>query len=137
MSHYVECKPGFKDQQALIEALVAVGFERNQIEVHAESAALYGYQGDERPQRAHIVIRREHVGTAANDVGWERMPDGTFRAWISEYDSRHRFNPEMQDRIKQEYAYHAVSRQQRAMGRTVQRRELESGEIEVLIGGYR
>ena len=29
-------------------------------------------------------------------------------AWISEYDSRHRFNPEMQSRIKQEYAYHAV-----------------------------
>ena len=91
MSHYVECIPGFKDQQALIEALVAVGFERSHIEVHAETAALYGYQGDERPQRAHIVIRREHVGTAANDVGWERMPDGTFRAWISEYDARHRF----------------------------------------------
>ena len=48
-----------------------------------------------------------------------------------------RFNPEMQNRIKQEYAYHAVSRQQQAMGRTVQRRELENGEIEVVIGGYR
>ena len=74
---------------------------------------------------------------AANDVGWERMPDGTCRAWISEYDGRHRFNPETQNRIKQEYAYHAVSRQQRALGRTVQRRELENGEIEVVIGGYR
>ena len=137
MSHYVECKPGFKDQQALIDALVAAGFDRDQIEVHAESAALYGYQGDERPQRAHIVIRREHVGQAANDVGWERHTDGTFRAWISEYDGRHRFNPETQNRIKQEYAYHAVARQQRTLGRTVQRRELENGEIEVVIGGYR
>ena len=109
MSHYVECKPGFKDQQALIDALVAAGFDRDQIEVHAESAALYGYQGDERPQRAHIVIRREHVGQAANDVGWERHADGAFRAWISEYDSRHRFNPETQNRIKQEYAYHVVA----------------------------
>jgi hypothetical protein len=43
----------------------------------------------------------------------------------------------MQNRLKQEYAYHAVSRQQRGLGRTVQRRELENGEIEVLIGGYR
>jgi len=137
MSHYVECNPGFKDQQALIDALVAVGFDRSQIEVHAETATLFGYQGDERPQRAHIVIRREHVGQAANDVGWERLSDGTYRAWISEYDARHRFNPEIQDRIKQEYAYHAVSRQQRALGRTVQRRELENGEIEVVIGGYR
>ncbi len=137
MSHYVECKPGFKDQQALIDALTAVGFDHDQIEVHAESAALYGYQGDERPQRAHIVIRRQHVGQAANDVGWERLADGTYLAWISEYDGRHRFNSEMQDRIKQEYAYHAVSSQQRALGRTVQRRELENGEIEVVIGGYR
>lgn len=137
MSHYVECIPGFKDQQALIEALVAAGFERNQIEVHEETVSLFGYQGDERPQRAHIVIRREHVGNAANDVGWERLPDGTFRSWISEYDARHRFNPQMQNRIKQEYAYHAVARQQRCLGRTVQRRELENGEIEVLIGGYR
>ncbi len=121
----------------LSEALVAVGFDRSQIEVHEEAVALYGYQGDERPQRAHIVIRRQHVSTAANDVGWERMPDGTYRAWISQYDARHRFKPEMQNRIKQEYAFHAVARQQRAMGRTVQRRELENGAIEVLIGGYR
>ncbi|MCK4342693.1 MAG: DUF1257 domain-containing protein [Phycisphaerae bacterium] len=137
MSHYVECKPGFKDQQALIDALVAVGFDRSQIETHEEALALYGYQGDTRPQRAHIIIRRQHVGQAANDVGWERLSDGTYRAWISEYDSRHRFNPETQNRIKQEYAYHAVARQQRTLGRTVQRRELENGEIEVVIGGYR
>ncbi len=52
MSHYVECKPGFKDQQALIEALVAIGFDRSQIELHEEVVPLYGYRGDERPQRA-------------------------------------------------------------------------------------
>jgi hypothetical protein len=137
MSHYVECRPGFKDREALVEALVAVGFDRSQIELHEEVVPLYGYQGDVRPQRAHIVIRRQHVGSAANDVGWERMPDGTYRAWISEYDARNRFNEQMQNRIKQEYAYHAVARQQRTLGRTVQRRELENGEIEVLIGGYR
>ena len=137
MSHYVECRPGFKDREALIDALLAVGFERGQIETHDEAVKLYGYQGDERSQRAHIVIRRQHVGSAANDVGWERMADGTYRAWISEYDARHRFNPEVQNRIKQEYAYHAVRRQQVALGRTVERRMLDTGEIEVVIGGYR
>jgi hypothetical protein len=70
-------------------------------------------------------------------VGWERLADGTYRAWISEFDARHRFNTDMQNRIKQEYAYHAVARQQRALGRTVERRQLDSGEIEVVIGGYR
>jgi hypothetical protein len=98
---------------------------------------LYGYKGDVRPQKAHLVIRREHVGTAANDVGWEKQPNGTYRAWISEYDARHRFNQQLQNKIKQEYAYHAVARQQQALGRTVQRRMLETGELEVTIGGYR
>ena len=43
----------------------------------------------------------------------------------------------MQNRIKQEYAYQVIQRQQRARGRTVTRERLPSGEIEVLIGGYR
>ena len=137
MSHYVECKPGFQDQQALIEALVAVGFDRSQIETHGKAVPLYGYQNDQRAQQAHIVIRQQHVGQTANDVGWERLTDGTYRAWISEYDGRHRFNAEVQNRIKQEYAYHAVTRQQSALGRTVERRMLDAGEIEVVIGGYR
>jgi len=137
MSHYVECKPGFKDQQALIEALVAVGFERNQIEVHQAAVPLFGYRGDERPQRAHVVIRRQHVGPAANDVGWERQPDGTFRVWISEYDARTRFSAQLQNRIKQEYAVAAVTRQARATGRTVDRRQREDGAIVLRIAGYR
>ena len=137
MSHFVECQTEFRDPQALIASLAECGFEESQIEVHEQPVALYGYQGDERPQRAHIVIRRQHVGQAANDVGWEQMADGTYRAWISEYDARHRFNLEAQNRIKQEYAFHAVRRQQVALGRTVERRMLDTGEIEVVIGGYR
>jgi hypothetical protein len=137
MSHYVECRPHFKDRQALIDALVAVGFGRDQIELHEEAVSLFGYRGDERPQRAHIVIRRQYVGPAANDVGWERLPDGSYRAWISEYDGRNRFDPVLQNRLKQEYAYAAVARQQTGLGRTVERRMLSTGEIEVTIGGYR
>ncbi len=116
---------------------MAVGFTADQIEVHQQAVPLYGYQGDERPQKAHVIIRRQHVGSAANDVGWERLPDGSYRAWISEYDGRHRFDAATQNRIRQEYAFAAVSRQQRALGRTVERRMLASGEIEVTIGGYR
>jgi hypothetical protein len=66
------------------------------------------------------------------------MPDGTYRAWISEYDGRHRFKPEMQNRIKQEYALpcrRTPATRDGPNGPTP--RELENGEIEVLIGGYR
>ncbi len=137
MSHYVECQTEFRDPQALVAALIECGFTSEQIEVHAEAVPLYGYRGDQRAQQAHIVIRRQHVGPAANDVGWERTSTGTYRAWISEYDSRHRFDQPMQNRIKQEYAFQVIARPQRARGRNVTRERLPSGEIEVVIAGYR
>jgi hypothetical protein len=147
MSHFVECQTQFRDPQALVAALVECGFAAEQIEVHDQAVPLYVYQGDVRPQQAHIVIRRQHVGTGANDVGWEKQADGTYRAWISEFDAGSgqyrnrqevaRFNPAMQNRIKQEYAYQVIHRQQRALGRSVERQRLPSGEIEVTIAGYR
>jgi hypothetical protein len=147
MSHFVECQTEYRDQAALVAALVECGFPESQIEVHEQAVPLYGYKGDVRPQQAHIVIRRQHVGSGANDVGWERQPDGTCRAWISEFDAgvgpyEHRqgtakFNATMQNRIKQEYAYQVIHRQQRAFGRSVERQRLPNGEIEVTIAGYR
>jgi len=137
MSHFVECQTEFRDPAALVAALVECGFPQAQIEIHDQPVPLYGYQGDVRPQQAHIVIRRQHVGPAANDVGWEKQPDGTFRAWISENDGRNRFNPDLQNRIKQEYACQVITRQQRSLGRTIERQPLPGGEIELTIGGYR
>lgn len=147
MSHFVECDTQFRDRQALIAALVRCGFEASQIEVHEEEVSLFGYQGDVRPQKAHVVIRRQHIGTGANDAGWQRQPDGTYRAWISEFDcgkgqyahrmDTARFSAAVQDRIKQEYAFEVIARQQRAKGRSVTRQRLAGGEIEVVIAGYR
>jgi len=147
MSHFVECQTEFRDPQALVAALIECGFAADQIEVHQEAASLYGYQGDVRPQQAHIVIRRQHVGTGANDAGWEKQTDGTYRAWISEFDAgvgpyNHRaesarFSTAMQNKIRQEYAYQVIERQQRARGRSVSRERLPSGDIEVTIAGYR
>jgi len=147
MSHYVECKTEFHDADALVASLVECGFEESQIEIHTEAVPLYGYQGDVRQQKANIVIRRQHVGSGANDVGWKFQSNGAIRAIVSEFDagsgaysnrrSTARFNQAMQDRIKQEYAYQIISRQQRARGRSVSRQRLPDGEIEVVIEGYR
>ena len=147
MSHFVECQTEFRDPEALVAALVACGFQVSQIEVHDEATALYGYQGDVRAQQAHLVIRRQHVGSGANDVGWERQPDGAYRAWISQFDAgvgpfahrqaTARFNQTVQNKIRQEYAFQVIHRQQRARGRSVERQRLPSGEIEVTIAGYR
>lgn len=147
MSHFVECRTEFHDPQALVAALIECGFEASQIEVHEQAAPLCGYRGDVRPQQAHVIIRRQHIGQGANDVGWERQADGTYRAWISEFDggvgpyahrqNQARFNQQTQNRIRQEYAYQVIVRKQRVRGRSVTRQRLPSGEIEVVISGYR
>lgn len=147
MSHFVECRTEFRDPQALIAALVACGFDASAIEVHEQAVPLYGYQGDVRPQKAHLIIRRQHIGQGANDVGWERQADGTYRAWVSEFDAgvgpyahrqdQARFNQRTQNRLRQEYAYQVIARQQRTRGRSVSRQRLPSGEIAVVISGYR
>jgi hypothetical protein len=56
------------------------------VEVHPEGAALFGYRGDERPERADVIIRRAQLDSASNDIGFARGADGRFGAILSEYD---------------------------------------------------
>ncbi len=90
MSHFVQCQTQIRDRSALCRALEELGWADREIEVHAAPVPLYGYQGDERPERAEVVIRRQFVGEASNDIGFARQPDGTYLAIISEYDQRSR-----------------------------------------------
>ena len=39
-------------------------------EVHIEPQHLQGYQGDNRAQKAHIIVRRKYVGGSSNDLGF-------------------------------------------------------------------
>jgi hypothetical protein len=62
-------------------------------QIHLDKAVnLYGYQGDKRSQKAHIVIPRSQVSSASNDLGWE-IVNGKIVMHISEYDqSCNKFN---------------------------------------------
>lgn len=92
MSEYTEIKTEFRDQKCLVEALMALGVKKEHIESHEKAQALYGFQNDRRDQKAEIIIRRKHVGGAANDVGFARQADGTFKLISSEYDRRNHGN---------------------------------------------
>lgn len=89
----------------LVKALADKGYK--QPEVHEEGVHLYGFQGDERPETAEIIIRRRHLSAASNDLGFKRQPDGNFQAIISSYD-RHRFNEQWLGELMQRYAYHVT-----------------------------
>jgi hypothetical protein len=86
MSHFTRVRTTLRDPHVLASALAELGFPH--VEVHDTPQALYGYLGDQRPQRAEVVVRRRHIGRSSNDIGFARQPDGTFDAVISEFDRR-------------------------------------------------
>lgn len=91
MSAYIVLMTPMVDEECLIAALIDAGLERSKIEIHATPVPLVGYRGDRRDQCANIVIRRQHIGTASNDVGFLVTPTG-YQAFVSGYDHP-RFGP--------------------------------------------
>ena len=74
----------FKDRRLLLAALADLGYA--QVE-EGEALSLFGYQGDRRPETAEIVVRRHHLGSASNDLGFARTQAG-YVPIVSEYDQR-------------------------------------------------
>ncbi len=132
MSHYSEVQIEFRDRAALVAALGRLGF-RGQVEVHQEAQALYGYQGDRRAQVAHIIIRRQHVGPAANDLGFQRQSDGTYRVYISDYDRDYnRYNDSWLGRLKQAYGVEKAKAEAKKKGYRVTEQKQEDGRIRLV-----
>ncbi len=86
MSHYSRIRSKMKRRSALVKALMDLGLQESQIEIHEDAVNLQGYQGDTRSQKANIIIRRRNVGGASNDIGFVRLEDGTYEAIVSDYD---------------------------------------------------
>lgn len=114
-------------------ALTRLGFA-DKVEVHQKAQSLYGYQGDRREQQAHIIIRRQHVGLAANDIGFQRQSDGTYRAWVSEYDRNHNgYNDAWLGRLKQAYGVERARAEARKKGYRVTEQQQSDGRIRLVL----
>jgi hypothetical protein len=100
MSKYDSFQTTLTEAAPLVAALQALGYP---VELHKDGAPLFGYQGDERPERAHIIIRRQHLSSSANDIGFARGADGRFRAIVSEYDRSSGFGDAWLGRVYQRY----------------------------------
>jgi len=75
----------FKNRECLLAALAECGYAKVE---EGESLSLYGYQSDLRPETAQIVVRRNCIGSASNDLGFQKT-DGGYVPVISEYDQRY------------------------------------------------
>ena len=74
----------FKDRRLLLAALTDLGY--GEVE-EGENLPLFGYEGNQRPETAEIVVRRRHLGAASNDLGFTRTTDG-YVPIVSEYDQQ-------------------------------------------------
>ena len=138
MSMYCSIQTQFKHLPALIASLQETkNWTKEQIEIHAEPQTLYGHHGDARKEDAHIIIRRKNIGSASNDIGFLRNPDGTYQAIISEYDKRQGYGDKFIAQLKQNYAYHTIKSQQELRGRSVHREKFKNGKQRITISNLR
>jgi hypothetical protein len=119
MSEYVKGTCAVKDPESLVLALEEFGYTP---EVHREPQVLYGYHGDARPEKAHVIVRRQQLGSASNDVGFLLKPDGTLEAIISEFDrSAKGLNDAWLRKLAMLSGVHRLMKKAKAMGRKVER----------------
>lgn len=111
MSAYLTLLTPMTDQECLLEALRDLGFDSTKVEVHPSPVSLVGYAGDRRAQTANIVIRRQHIGAASNDVGFLASPTG-YQAHVSGYDHP-RFGSGWVSQLNMRYQSHWTSKQER------------------------
>ncbi len=123
MSKYEEMRTVLTEECHLVGALRDLGYEP---EVHrAEGAALFGYRGDERSERAQIIIRRSQLDSASNDIGFARDGvTGVYRAIISEYDRGIAYNEAWLGRIAQGYKERQTMAVAKAKGYVFRGREV-------------
>jgi len=137
MSRFCTVRTEFKDGRALVDALMETGqWEMDQIEIHHQPQHLFGYCGDQRAEKANIIIRRKHVGKLSNDIAFLKSEDGSYQAIISDYD-KNKYGTQWNQKLKGSYAYHKLRRDQASKGRSVHRERLSNGRQRVTITGYR
>lgn len=94
----------FRDRQLLLAVLADLGYTRVE---EADHLPLYGYQDDRRPEPAALVVRRRHLGSGSNDLGFARTVNGYFPI-ISAYDQRTLLGGQLLPKLRVAYAERVV-----------------------------
>lgn len=118
----------FKDRRLLLGALADLGYADVE---EGEALPLYGYQGDRRPEAAAIVVRRRHVGSASNDLGFVQTPQG-YVPILSEYDQRTLQGGQFLVKLRTAYSERVVEEVRRRLHGTA-RRTVDGGLIKVTV----
>ena len=117
-----------KDRKLLLAALADLGYADVE---EGEALPLFGYQGDQRPETAAIVVRRRHLGRLSNDIGFVRTPEG-YVPLVSEYDQHTVLGGHFLVRLRTAYSERVVEEIKRRLHGTA-RRTVEGSVVKVRI----
>lgn len=107
----------FKSRELLIGALADVGY----IDVdEGHDLPLFGYHGDQRPETAALVVRRQHIGPGSNDLGFAHADEGYFPI-ISDFDHRTLLGGQFLPRLRVAYAERVVETVRKRLRASVRR----------------
>jgi hypothetical protein len=112
----------FKDRECLLKALAECGYETVE---EGENLSLCGYQGDRRPETAQIVVRRNFIGAASNDLGFQKT-DAGYVPVISEYDQRYIMQGKFLTNLRTNYNLKSAEKLARNLRGTLQQERVGS-----------
>ncbi|HVA85584.1 MAG TPA: DUF1257 domain-containing protein [Candidatus Saccharimonadales bacterium] len=118
----------FKDRRLLLAALADLGYT---VVEEGQALPLFGYQGDRRPETAEIVIRRNFVGAASNDLGLARTDQG-YVPIISEYDLRVLHGGHFLPKLRTAYSEHVIEEVRKRLHGTT-RRTVEGTVVKIKV----
>jgi hypothetical protein len=121
VSKYVELRTSLTDERYLVEALQELGYEP---EVCLAGRPLVGYVGDQRVERAHVIIPRGQLDSASNEIGFARDNGGAYQAIVSEYDRGIGFDDAWLGRLLQVYKERQTMAVAKAKGYVFKGREV-------------
>ena len=143
MSHFTTITTEFKDRECLIQALYEIKNPKTQApfrNVHSYDSAIHlkGYRGDTRldsvhasqTQTAEIVIKKENISRASNDIGFKRNAQGIYEAIISEFDRAIGFNTQWLNQLQKIYSEKVIYKKAAQLGATVEKKVLSNGKIQ-------
>jgi len=131
MSHFTTIATQIVSAKHLVLALNDLGFA--EVEIHATPQRLIGFLGGTRANKAHVIVRKKHIGFLSNDIGFVQNAKGTFDAIFSDYD-RNTYDRAWLQKLTQRYAYH-VSRDMLAQQRfsLVEEKTEKNGTIRLTV----
>jgi hypothetical protein len=137
LSKYDQFATVMKDEGLFIAALRDLG---HTVEVFQEGTRIRGYWRDTYvPEPVHIVIRAATLqGDYVSDIGFTRLPDGTYRAHINDMDRQ--YGHSWLGRVQQKYKELAAFQMAQKKGYIFRGREViqtERGEQVKLLFGTR